>query len=225
MTQVTLGEFHEDVEDSLGRADSLATVIPSRVQRAARWIERNYTFQYMRQLRELNVDPDAEFPHIVSLYDLEVKKIETLRIRDTDSDGSVIFSDPLRQVKPADRSNRPGGTPESYWLNGVSSLILNSTPDEDLILEANLVLFTKWGEGDNWTHWLLDNATDLLLARTLMSMSIRTRDPALFQSYKATLDLEIQSFTVAEEDLQSSEPVISIWEQPYPFRPAETRES
>ena len=223
MTTTTLGEFHEDVADCLGRASSLVDVIPRRVQRAARWVERNYTFQYMRQIRELEVDPDAEFPHIISLFDLEVKRIETLRIRETGSDGSIRYSDPLRQVKPADRSNRPFGTPESYYLNGVSSLILNSSPDEPLTLESNLVLFTKWGEADNWTHWLLDNATDLLLARTLMSMSIRTRDPALFQSWKATLDLETSSFVIAEEDLQSSEPVVSIWEPPYPYRPTEAR--
>lgn len=211
---LTLAEFHALVSDALGRGSTLDSVIPTRVQMSARWLERNYTFQYMRQLREINVDSSAEFPYIVSLYDLEVKKIESLRRRTTGTDGSISFGRPLSKVRPEDRSTRPLGEPESYWLNGVSSIILNSVPDEDMVFEGNFVLFTKWGTASNWTHWLIDQATQLLLCRSLMALMPRTRDPALYSAHKAEFDLELQSFNVAEEDLQVSDPVIARWEPP-----------
>lgn len=225
MPTTTLGAFHTLVSDSLGRGTSLDSVIPRRVQMTARWLERNYTFQYMRQLRVLEVDSAATNPHIVSLYDLEIKKIETLRRRELDTDNSYLFSPPLSQTKPADRSSRPFGQPESFWLNGVSSLIFNSIPDEDMTFEGHFVLFTKWGTADSWTHWLLDNATELLLCRTLMALMPRTRDPALYQAHKAEFDLEIQSFNIAEEDLQSSAPFVSRWEPPELFRETDVTRS
>lgn len=222
---VPLSTFHTMVSDALGRGSSLDSVIPVRTAMAALWIERNYTFQYMRQIRELNVSAAATNPHIVSLFGMSVKKIETIRKRTTGSDGSHTFGKPLSKVKPADRSTRPLGTPESYYLNGVSSIIFNSIPDEDMVFEGNFVLFTEWGTAPTWTHWLLDNATQLLLTRTLMALMPRTRDPALYEAHKAEFNLEIQSFTVAEEDLQSSDPIIAMWEPPEPAPQANLRET
>lgn len=207
----SLGDFHTMVADALGRSTSLDSVIPKRVDMAARWLERNYTFQYMRTWKELNVLTTATYPYILSLYDMEIKDIEVLRRRTTDSSGTVVFSRPLIKVKPQDRESRPSGQPESFWLNGVSSIILNSTPDENMTLEGHLVLFTKWGSASNWTHWLLDNATELLLCRTLMYMAIRTRDPDLYRMYEDDLAKEIQSFNVSEEALQHND-IIPIWE-------------
>lgn len=214
MTATNLGEFHDLVSDALGRGTSLDTVIPKRVAFAARWLERNYTFQYMRQWKEFTVDvSEAEYPYIISLYDLELKAIDLIRRRQTDDDGDIVFNRPLKKVHPGDRESRPTGMPESYWLNGLSSIILNSVPDEDMTFEAHIQAFTKWGEADTWTHWLLDNATQLLLCRTLMIMVPRTRDPALWQTYKAEFDLEISTFNVSEESLQSGD-VIQVWEPP-----------
>ena len=215
----SLGAFHTLVSDALGRGTSLDSVIPERVRMSARWIERNYTFQYMKQQRTLTASASATYPWIMSLHDLEIKRVVALRRKQTDDDGTIFFSPPLRKVDPVDRANRPAGQPESYWMNGVSSLIFNSVPDEDMEFEGHFVLFTKWGTASTWTHWLLDNATQLLLCRTLMAMMPRTRDPALYQAHKTEFDLEIQSFTVAEEDLQADDPVIAQWEPIHPFQP------
>lgn len=210
----TLSEFHTLVSDALGRSTSLDSVIATRTKLAARWLERNYTFQYMRQWKVLEVDSDAEFPHIVSLHDLEVKGVELIRRRTAEASGDgFLFDRPLKKVKPEDRETRGYGVPESYWLNGLSSLVFNAIPDEDMTFEAHFVLFTRWGSATTWTHWLLDNATNLLLSRTLMSMTSRTRDPQLWQMYKSELDLEIQSFNVAEEELQTGD-FVQVWEPP-----------
>jgi len=209
----TLGEFYTMVSDALGKGTSLDSVIAKRTEMAAGWIERNYTFQYMKQWRTVEVDPDAAEPHIVSLFGLKVKKINLLRKRSADGAGGYVFSRPWRQVSPADRETRTPGVPESFWLNGVSSIILNSIPEEAMTLEGHFNLYTAWGSGSSWTHWLLDNATQLLLCKTLMLMAFRTRDPKLYQMYEADLAKEQQSFNVAEEELRTEE-VVSRWEPP-----------
>jgi len=209
----TLGGFHTDVADALGRSTSLSGVIPRRVKMAAQWLERNYTFQYMREWKVLNVSASAQYPYIISLHNMFVKGIDSIRRRDLDNDGNIIFDDPLKKVNPIDRTNRPKGKPESYWLNGRSSIILNSIPQEDYTYEAHMVRFTSWGEDDAWTHWLLDNAYQLLLVRTLMIMSPRLRDTKLWEVYKAEFDLEIQSFNVSEEEIQSGD-FCAVYEPP-----------
>lgn len=207
----SLGDFHALVSDALGRGTSFDSVIPKRVEMAAGWIERNYTFQYMRTWKTLAIDPTAEFPYILSLYDLRAKAVSLLRKRSLAADGTVQYGRPIRQVSAESRETRPSGDPESFWLNGVSAIVLNSTPDEALTLEAHLVQYTSWGSGTTWTHWLLDNATELLLCRSLMALSVRARDPKLYEIYATELKLEIQSFNVAEEALQTSDSQ-QIWE-------------
>lgn len=209
-----LSEFHTLVSDGLGRGTSLDSVIPARVKMAVNWIEKNYTFQYMKEWMTFPVLAAAAYPYIVSLANIRPKKFELIRRRTTDSDGNIQFGRPLRKVNPADRESRPAGEPESYWLNGVNSIIFNSVPDEDMDFEAHVVRFTDWGSSSNFTHWLLDNATELLLAKSLQLMTVRTRDPGLYDMYEKELQKEIQAFNVAEEDLQTGDPVIAIWEPP-----------
>ena len=214
---VSLSEFHSLVSDGLGRGTSVDTLIPERVRMAAAWIEKNYTFQYMKTWRTLSVSTTAQYPYIISLADIAVKRVTLLRRREADLEGTgFIFSDPLKKLAPDDRSTRGEGIVESYWINGRNSIVLNAIPTEDLTLEAHLVEYTKWGSGDNWTHWLLDNCTQLLLCRTMMILgSTRLRDPKLWEVYKAEFDLEIQAMNVSEEDIQE-EDVVAQWEPPFP---------
>lgn len=212
--RIELSEFHTMVQDALGRP-ALNTRVPRRVEMAVAWLERNYTFQYMRTWKTVSVDSAADYPHIISLYDLDVKGIDLVRIRELDDTGEgYTFRRPMLKVKPADRETRAVGTPESYCVNGRNSIVLNSIPDEDLTLEIHLQQFTKWGSGDNWTHWLLDNATQLLLCRTLLLMATGpAKDADLYQMYKTDFDLEISTFNVSEEEIQTEE-FVQVWEPP-----------
>lgn len=214
MAGLTLGEFHALVQDGIGRGSSVSSLIPLRVKMAANWLERNYLFQYMRTWRTLEVSASAEFPHIISLSQIPLRGVELIRRKQLGDDETIVFGRPLKKVKPADRESRPEGVPESYWLNGRSSIVLSSIPNEDMTFEVHLQEYTNWGSGEDWTHWLLDNATQLLLARTMMILgSTRLRDPKLWEMYKAEFDLEIQSFNVSEEETQAGD-FISIWEPP-----------
>lgn len=212
---IELSEFHTMVEDALGRP-SLNSRVPLRVAMAANWLERNYTFQYMRTWRSLTALATADYPYIITQSGLNIKGIELMRIKQTDADtGDILFNPPLKKVHPGDRERRGVGIPESYWINGRSSIILNSIPEEDTDFELHLQEFTSWNyEQDGFTHWLLDNATQLLLCRTLLIMAVGpAKDPDLYQLYKTEFDLEINTFTISEEEIQTGE-VVQVWEPP-----------
>ena len=209
--QIELSEFHVMVQDALGRP-ALNDRVPKRVAMAVAWIERNYTFQYMRTWRELSVSATQDYPYIISLHNIQLKGIELMRVRRLDNDGEIIFDAPMKKVHPQDRDRRGSGKPESYWLNGRSSIILNTIPDEDTTFECHLQEFTNWSyEQDNFTHWLLDNATQLLLCRTLMMMALPARDRGLYDVWKPEFDLEISTFKVSEEEIQAND-FVQVWE-------------
>jgi len=211
---LTLAEFHTMVEDAIGRP-ALYSRVPKRVAMAVAWIERNYTFQYMRTWRSLSVSADATYPHILSQAGMNIKGVDLLRIKDLDDDGEIVFHPPLKKVKPQDRERRGLGRPESYWVNGRSSIVLNSIPDEDMDFEIHLQEFTSWNYNqDDFTHWLLDNAAQLLLCRTMMMLALGpARDAELYGTYKADFDLELSTFNVSEEEIQSAD-FVQVWEPP-----------
>lgn len=211
---ITLGDFHEMVEDSLGRP-ALNTRVPKRVAMSAQWLERNFTFQYMRTWRSLTALTTADYPYIITQSGLNIKSIDLMRIKRLDSDGEIVFDRPMIKTNPADRERRGSGIPESYWVNGRSSIILNTIPDEDTDFELHLQEFTSWNYGDDdFTHWLLDNATQLLLCRTLMMMATGpAKDSSLYAQWKADFDLEIASFKVSEEEIQFGD-FVQVWEPP-----------
>lgn len=211
---VDLGEFHTMVQDALGRP-ALTTRIPKRVAMAAGWLERRFLFQYMRTWRSLTAVATADYPYIISTTGLNIKGIELMRVKTTDNDGGISFGRPMDKVNPADRETRSVGVPESYWINGRTSIILNSIPDEDTDFELHLQEYTTWNyEDNNFTHWLLDNATQLLLCRTLMMMAAGpAKDSDLYATWKTDFDLELSTFTISEEEIQSGE-FVQVWEPP-----------
>lgn len=211
--EIELGDFHDMVEDALGRP-ALNTRVPKRVAMAAAWIERNYTFQYMRTWRSITATATADYPYIITQSGLNIKGVDLMRIKSLDVDDEIVFSSPLKQVHPQDRERRALGVPESYWINGRSSIILNSIPEEDTNFEIHLQEYTSWNYADDaFTHWLLDNATQLLLCRTMMMMAAPAKDAALHLMYQTEFNLEIATFKTSEEEIQSSD-FVQVWEPP-----------
>ena len=129
---INLGAFRALVSSSLGRGTSLDSEIPTWIKVAVRFIERNYTFQYMRGWRLIEIDADSDNPHVISLAGIQVKKIEAFRLYETDTsiDGRR-FTDLNGPLEVKDRITRPTGDPSGYWLDGVSNIILDAIPDED----------------------------------------------------------------------------------------------
>jgi len=125
----TLGELHTTISNALARGTSLDAQIPGYLRQAARWIERNQTYQYMRKNGTVLVDLTAEFPWVVQVPNPNWKSIDLIRlIPPGQTDGTRYWD--IGKVSPLDYSFRATRMPNGYWLNGTEQIILNHTPDE-----------------------------------------------------------------------------------------------
>lgn len=218
----TLGDFKTLVREALKRGTSLDSYIPSRIAQAARWIERNRTYQYMKRWVSLGpLDPDGDNPHIISLYGLRVKALVALRYYDPDAtdleEGERKFID-VSLIEPKDRTTRKFGNPSGYWMDGVSNIVLDAIPEEALEFEGHIVQYSAWPTDDDARHWLIENAEDVLLAKTMDLFTPLIRDTALKAIYDGQLATGLTTMHNAEEDLQQENKSESMmWEPPVPL--------
>lgn len=172
-------------------------LIPGYVRRAALWMERNYSFQYMHQFYLLNIDLEvATTPRYVEWGPGVPKSI--LLFRWVNEDGEYTN---LKRIDPRAQNALVSGTPSAYWLDGIRRIVLATTPDENLNGELQLVKYTPWPAEETFTHWLIDRAEDVLLAQTLMLMATRLRDDRLIATWKATRDEGLDTLIRAEEEI------------------------
>lgn len=195
---MNLGEFKTQISGNIRRSTSLDSRIPAFIRQAARWVERNRTLQYMKKLAEISIDPaTADTPQYIELTGTLIKSV--IFFRWVAADGEYIY---LKSEAPHKFTSLEKGTPRYYWLDGVSRIVLTTTPDEVLTGELQVARYSSWPTADASTHWLMDNAEDVLEARTMMNVAKYTRDPNLFATWKAILDDSLPGLYAAEEELQ-----------------------
>lgn len=175
-------------------------LIPDWVEEAVQQIEANYTFQYMKRWTEISIDADAENPHIISLYNTPIKQVSLLRYY---SEDEGRFKEIKGPIDPQQRSTREEGFPTRFWLNGVSDIVLDSIPDEDLELEAHLQVFSVWQPGqEGFQHYLIDRHRQLLLSETVLVANVELRDERLDVKYTGMNTRAWATVNTTEESIQ-----------------------
>lgn len=210
-----LGGFHARVARALGRGTSLDTVIPGYVEEAVQDIEKNYTFQYMRRWVELSIDASSTSPHIISLFTTPIKEITLLRYINPDDSRFRRIKGP---IDPGDRQTRETGTPTAFWLDGVSSIVLDAIPDTDLDVEGNFVQYSVWQpDQTTFRHYLIDHYRTLLLSETVQKAAVDLRDARLGPLYQSMNTRAWTNVNTSEEALQKGGDTGSQmdWEPPY----------
>lgn len=195
---MNLGEMHSLVSEAIGRSTAYDTQIPGYVRRAARFLERNYTFQYMNIYSTFPLDADAAEPRLITLPSA-LKKDRLIRI--VKSDGE--YQD-LRKGDPSDVKALLTEIPSIYWLSGDDKIWLGQTPAEDYSCEIYWTKYTTWPTDLGQTTWLLTNAEDVLLAQTMVMMSPHLKDPDVLQLWSGNLTTCLKSLIDADSDLEFS---------------------
>lgn len=183
---MNLGEFKAELKAEIKRGNSYDLRLDGLVRRAARWIEQNYTFQYMR--RRFEVDSVEAEATIDLPANVPIKAIEYLRFDGTDGTRYEIskgeLSDP-EWLSPLDRYEarlNPPRMPNMFYLDGVDSLVFNRAFPEALVGQGIMARYTDFPKNDNQTHWLLINAEGLLLRQTVLEFMVSERDDRGFQA-------------------------------------------
>lgn len=197
---MNLGDFKSQINGNIRRGTSLDARIPTFIRQAARWIERNKTLQYMKVLATISIDPDTnDAPRFIELTGTLIKSV--IFFRWIDDEGTYLY---LRNWDPAKFTALESGTPRYYWLDGVSRIVLTTTPDEVLSGELQVSRYTSWPTNNDATHWLLDNAEDVLEAQTMIQFAKYVRDAELQQHWRAIRDEGLVTLYAAEQEFEYS---------------------
>jgi len=195
---VTLSEFHALVADTAKRGATLDAFIPAATRQAVAWIERNYSYPYMRRYSTFVLDADSAEPRAISLPNDRLKKLIALRLADDDGNWHN-----LTHVEPTSIRTIGTGRPCSFWLDGLDFVWFDSVVEEDTNGEIVYVERTNWSalaNGD--THWLLSHAEDLLLYQTMLQISPYNRDPSLMTLYKPLRDEALRTTILDAEEFE-----------------------
>lgn len=194
---MNLGEFEAELKQIIRRGDSLDPVIPGFIRRAAFWIERNKTLNYMLRFGDLEIDPAVtDTPRYVELEGTRIKSIPMFRW--VGADGTFQY---LKKTDPRDMGALESGVPGFYWMSGVSTIVLSGTPDQVLNGELWVARYSAWPTTDGATHYLLDNAEDVLQARAMINVANHVRDSELRAHWKGIFDDSLIGLYAAEEEL------------------------
>lgn len=193
-----LSDIHDAVRAALGKGTSLDTQIVAEVRRAARFIERQRTYQYMRRFGTTSFDMTADFPYIVDTPN-EFKAIKLVRLVVDGQYYRIPRAPNFAELSFED------GVPTGYELDGTSRLVFNANPEEDWELQIFYDAYTSWPTADSATNWLIRNGEDALLYQTLRQMSAHLRDPRQVASLAALRDEAFRGLLMADEEMTDSD--------------------
>jgi hypothetical protein len=197
-TNVNLGDFHDLVKDIFNRGTKLDAVIPTFTRQAARWLERNYTFQYMHTLEPFVVDPDGTTPRLVTLPN-EPKELRFVRFvlqpSTVYNSTSVVKFAYLRQIDPSESYGRAVEIPTEFWMNGTRELEMVSMTDEDvdLGLEVDAYWYTNWPDDAAEEPWLILNGEDVMMAATCIVLAAYDKNSDMMVRFQPIFDKSIKT--------------------------------
>ncbi len=193
----TLGDLQDQIRANIRRGTSLDDLIPGFIRKAALWIERNNTLQYMNKFATISVDASSSDARYITLESTRIKKVTLFRW--VGSDGS--YQD-LSLRQPGDFLSLETGVPSAYWLDGVERLVLSAKPGENLNGELQVARYTAWPTSLSSEHWLIDNAEDVLEARAMINFAKHARDAELMAFWQKIFDDGLVGLYAADSELQ-----------------------
>lgn len=197
-----VAEFYDLVSAAINRGTTYDSIIPTYVARAVRFLEQNYSFEYMKVT-------DSDFYGLTAgerVYEQpeNLKKIHLWRV--IKANGKYLD---LEKVDPADLGATTDPTanespvPSTFYLEGRLYMILNVEPDQDYNnAELWHEVFTDWSDVDAGdAPWLVVNAENLLLNQTVILMGTRLRDPKLIALHTKEKEENLRVMSLSEEEL------------------------
>lgn len=179
---MNLGDFKDELRSAIKRGSSFDDRLGGFARRAARWIEQNYTLQYMR--RRILVTSEAGNDVILLPTNVPFKSVEYLRF--DAADGTRIecrkgeLSDPeitwTSSARYTDFPLREAQYPSHFYMDGMEALIFNRAFTESLDGQGIMSRYSDFPMADNQTHWLLKNAEGLMLRQATIEFLIDARD-------------------------------------------------
>lgn len=190
----TVGEFYDDLRAVVARGNSLDAQLAIRTRQALRLLERNYTFDYMRDTYVLIPDPGVLF------FDTELVGLKKVDLAYYGADGGRI---PLRKISRDSIGAFETGAPGNFWLEQGKIFftgILADAAGPAYPLLMPVEQYSVWPTDPDASHPMLDLADDLLKYQVLLSNTSSLRSLSEIQGWKLMRDEALHSAIAAQDE-------------------------
>lgn len=178
----TVAEFFDELRGAIKRGAALDADLPRAFISALRFIEQNYNLSYMRKVETASVTAGATTLEILDEATRSLKSLYKLGYQAVD--GTWYY---LRQVDPGEFKDNSGTAPAGYILTRLADrwvLTFDRSWPEARTLTLWRYDFTVWVSDTSISSlWLVNNASQALLARCMIYLAPVMRDPQLMQMY------------------------------------------
>lgn len=202
---MNLGQFHSRVSGAIKRGSSLDAIIPFWVSDAARILEQNYTFSWMRNTNTVTF-PTSDVPASYALSPL-IKSVNWLKPQWEGTDGSVWYGEPLPGVSDEKVEGISGGAPSGFWLEGTDGafvLKMDFIPSDEYKVRLSWNKYTAWPVDDAAEPTLLLRGQTALFFQTLILFANEMKDPTMATQYGGMLEGALSTLLRSEEELKMS---------------------
>ena len=191
-----LEDFHNMVSFELKRGSSLDSQIPMYVKQAVNFLERNAPLKYMEEWVTLKLEPNDQVVDFVWSF----RSWKFLRYEQDTEWFYLQKRDPREEITPSGPT-----TPTKYSQIGVRYLRMNAPwrGPGDLVLEGIVYKFTDWQTTQpDFRHFLLEQASDLLMFQTMLRIGASIRDGRLDPAYRPLRDEALKTFMSMDSDAE-----------------------
>ena len=189
-----LEDFHNLVSFELKRGTSLDSQIPLYVKQSVNFLERNTPLKYMEEWVTLTLEPGDQIVDFVWAF----RSWKFLRYAQDAEWFYLSKRDPREELTPGGPS-----VPTKYSQVGVRYIRFNAPnqSSQNLALEGIVYKFSDWQTTrPDFRHFLLEQASDLLLYQTMMRIGVSIKDPRMAEMYKPMRDEALQTFLNMDTD-------------------------
>lgn len=206
---LTIGDFYEDLRATIARGTGINSRLPTLCRQAVRLLERNNTFDYMRDIFFLIPEPGVNFFDLDETSIPILKAVESLAYYGVNG-GSLYFE----KVNKLSLGPNNGTLPNQFYLKGRRLFLLGApqTAVTDYPLLLNSSAYSTWPTDENETHPLLDLADDLILWQIQLRNSVGFRSQEEIAGIKLMRDEALHTVMASQQEAeQESNASMQYW--------------
>lgn len=191
-----LDDFHKMVSFEVKRGSSLDVWIPAYVKQAVNFLERNAPLKYMEEWVTLQLEPNDQIVDMVWAF----RNWKFLRYS---ADGEWTY---LQKRDPREEITPDGPTAISKYSQIGMRYIRFNAPwrgTGNLHLEGIVFKFSDWQQTrPDFRHFLLEQASDLLLYQTMIRIAASIKNPNMTSQYQPLRDEALKTFMSMDTDAE-----------------------
>ena len=200
---MNLGQFYREIDLETAKHGALMKNIPGATRRAIRFLEQNYSFEYMRQVVALTLT-SREFAFPPTRY----KKLEAIR-RWYEGDDAVRRYAAVPEVSPNDFCHLETDAHPNGYYKAAGKLYFDGyqTTAPVTTLELFCVVYTDFDcLSETSDHPLITSFESVLTPRVMMELGPTAREPDWITDYGALWQQNQQAMVQAQDDYDFSGP-------------------